>query len=266
MKRIEQVWTSFKLGPGPGLKVGVLLFMFNFITVNFSVADEISEGCNETLTDLTHTLRSCDVVIGRRNTDLATRIRAFQVRGKTHLAVGNIRAAMADFTSALSALPDGRLKGYVLYLRGQSRFDYAKRTDGVINASLDDLENANALAPANPRILETLARIYLIADRPEDAIRTANSAVENDPRALDARKSRAQAFEATGRNREAISDLNALLERRIGDPDLLAWRGRLHEKRRNVKQALADYRNAARRKTTQQLLDGIKRMERVLGE
>jgi len=245
---------------GPALGVAVLLL----ISAPAS-GDDIADACNDTLNDITNTLRACDVVIGRQNTDRATRIRAFQVRARTHLAAGNLNAALADFSTAISALPDGKLKGYVLYLRAQSRFDYSPRSPKSIALSLDDLERANVLASGNLRILETLARVYSAAGRDQAALGSANAALVIDPRSRSARKVRARAYESRGMNREALDDLNILLHRQLADPDLLTWRGRLHEKRRNAVKALADYRNAARVKTTQELLDGIERMERVLG-
>lgn len=241
-------------------------FAVFLLLANPATADEISDACNESLTDVINTLRACDVVIGRQNTDRASRIRAFQTRAKAHLAAGNLKAALNDFSSAISALPDGKLKGYVLFLRAQSRFDYGNRTQQTIAASLDDLEVANGLASGNPGILETLSRVYLAAERYRDAIWSAETALTHDPRMIVARKTRARAFEAMGRTRDALTDLDILLKRQLADPGLLAWRGRLHEKRRNIRQALADYRNAARIKTTQELLDGIKRMEKVLGK
>jgi len=255
MTWLDQVWTYLKPAFG-----GVLLFM-----ASAASADEISDACNDNLGDVVNTLRACDVVIGRQETDRASRIRAFQVRARTHLAAGNVAAALSDFSTAISALPDGKLKGYVLYLRALSRFDYTKHTRQSIASSLGDLERANALAPANPRILETLARVYGTAGRPRDAIRNASAALAYDPRLPTARKVRARSYETTSQTRKALNDLDVLLERQLADPDLLTWRGRLHEKRRNLRQALADYRNAARVKTTQELLDAIARLERVLG-
>ncbi len=256
MMWFNQVWRLLL----PIFGIGLILFAPSSVE-----ADRISRLCNDSSTDLINTLRACDVVIGRQNTGLAERIRAFQIRAKAHLATDNITAALNDLTSAISALPDGKLKGYVLFLRAQTRFDYSPRTDNAIAASLADLEQGDTLAPANPRIIEILARVYGFSGQHQNAIDRATSVLENDYRALAARKIRAYAFEALGKNREALIDLNALLERQRGNSDLLAWRGRLYEKRRNVTKALADYRNAARIKTTQNLLDGIKRMERILG-
>jgi len=221
--------------------------------------------CNETHRNTLNTLRACDVVIGRRGTNKAVRIQAFQIRGKTHLATGNVSAAIADFTSAIDALPNGKLKGYVLFLRAQSRFDYTEKTATSLKATLDDLEIANDLAPDNPRILESLAKAYSAAGQHEDAARTAALVLTIDPRALNAYKVRATAFEALGQTHDAILELNTLLDRKLRDPELLAWRGRLHEKRRNAYLALADYRNAARLETTNELLAGIKRMKALLG-
>jgi len=241
---------------------GVLLLLFSADPVG---ADEVSDACNDNLGNITNVLRACDVVIGRQETDRATRIRAFQVRARTHLAAGNIDAALSDFSTAISALPDGKLKGYVLYLRAQSRFDYTRRDPQALKDSLNDLERANELAPANPRILEILARLYQAAGRNQEAIKSAGEALFYDPRSISARKTRAQLYDADGLTREALIDLNILVERQLANPDLLTWRGRLHEQRRNLKQALADYRNAARVKTTQEVLDGIQRVERALG-
>jgi len=256
MKCFGQVWTvTFSV-------FGVVLLL---LTAGPVGGDEISDACNDGLSDITNILRACDVVIGRQETDRATRIRAFQVRARTHLAAGNIAAALADFSTAISALPDGKLKGYVLFLRAQSRFDYTPHSLQSITDSLNDLERANGLAPANPRILETLARLYQATGRNQQAIKSTDEALFYDPRSISARKTRAQLYEADGLTREALEDLNVLVERQLANPDLLTWRGRLHEKRRNLKQALADYRNAARVKTTQEVLDGIQRVERVLG-
>ena len=256
MKCFGQVWT---ITP-PAFGVFLLL-----LTAGPVGGDEISDACNDGLSDITNILRACDVVIGRQETDRATRIRAFQVRARTHLAARNITAALADFSTAISALPDGKLKGYVLYLRAQSRFDYTQQSPQSIKDSLNDLERANGLAPANPRILETLARLYQAAGRNQDAVKSTGEALIYDPRSISARKTRAQLYEADGLTREALNDLNVLVSRQLANPDLLTWRGRLHEKRRNLIQALADYRNAARVKTTQEVLDGIQRVERVLG-
>ena len=255
MKRFWQVCRFFI----PVSGVAFFLFM-----PSISKSDEISRQCNDTNLDLNNALRACDVVIGRQNTSRAKRIRAFQVRAKVHLAAGNITASLNDLTSAIAALPDGRLKGYVLFLRAQTRFDYVARTEKTITASLADLERADTLAPANPRIIEILARVYGFSGQYSKAIDRATRVLNNDPRALIARKIRARAYETLGQNRNAIRDLDSLLARTRGDSTLLAWRGRLHEKRRNVVKALADYRNAARISTTQELLDGIKRLERIL--
>jgi len=241
--------------------VGLVLFLF---APPESHANAIENQCKDTYFDITNTLRACDVVIGRQNTDRATRIRAFQVRAKVHLAAGNITAALDDFSSAISALPDGKLKGYVLFARALTRFDHYHRTDAAIALSLADLEQANNLAPGNPRIVEKLARLYEASGHYRDAIRVASIALQSDPQALAARKTRARAYEAMGKNINALSDLDILLERQKSNADLLTWRGHLHEKRRNYVHALADYRNAARHRTTQELLDRINRIERLL--
>jgi len=243
----------------------ILSFLMLIILSSTATAGDPLGGCNETHRDTLNTLRACDVVIGRQDTHKAVRLQAFQIRGKAHLAAGNITAALADFTTVINALPMGKLKGYVLYLRGQSRFDYTEKTPASLKASVGDLEVANDLAPDNPRIMETLAKAYSVAGRHEDALRVASTVIQLNPRTLTAFRVRAASHEALGRNREAILDLNTLIDRKLRDAELLTWRGRLHEKRRNAHQALADYRNAARVETTDDLLAGIKRMEKLLG-
>jgi tetratricopeptide (TPR) repeat protein len=257
MKCIEQAWRQYVLF------WGLAFALFTPVTAH---SDEISRQCTDTNLDLINTLRSCDVVIGRQNTPRAERIRAFQVRAKIHLASRNIDASINDLTSAISALPDGKLKGYVLFLRGQTRFDYSARTPQSVDASLVDLEQADNLSPDNPRIIELLARVYGHKGLHLNAINQATAVLKNDDRALTARKVRAAAYEASGNTREALIDLDILLERQRGNPDLLTWRGRIHERRRNLVQALADYRNAARLETTQELLDSIERTEKALGQ
>lgn len=255
MRGIDQVWRTI------GSVMGASLFLLTPIAAH---SDQIARQCTDTHIDLINALRSCDVVIGRQNTPRADLIRAFQIRAKLHLARGNIDASMNDLTSAISALPDGKLKGYVLFLRGQTRFDYQPRTPQSTDTALVDLERADTLSPDNPRILELLARLYGHKGLHLNAIKHATAVLENDNRALVARKVRAAAYEAMGSSREALKDLDILIARQRGAADLLAWRGRLHEKRRNVVKALADYRNAARIETTEELLEGIARVEKIL--
>jgi len=81
-------------------------------------ADTAAEGCREAYGDVENTILSCDVYIAKPATRPIDRIRAYQIRAKAHLAAGHIQEALVDFSRAIDEMPDGRLKGYVRFLRG----------------------------------------------------------------------------------------------------------------------------------------------------
>jgi len=224
-------------------------------------SDTAAEGCREAYGDVENTILSCNVYIAKPSTRPVDRIRAYQIRGKAHLAAGHIEEALVDFTRAIDDMPDGRLKGYVRFLRGTVWFDHTPRTPDNLQRALIDLEAADLEAPGVPRILETLARAYIRAGNDDRAVRAGTLALEGDPKSMIARRMRATALERRGDIEQARWDVDALVRRLPKDADLKAWRGRLHEKLGAWPRALYDYREAAKIETTDELLAAIERME-----
>jgi len=225
-------------------------------------ADTAAEGCREAYGDVENTILSCNVYIAKPTTRPIDRIRAYQIRGKAHLAAGHIDEALVDFTRAIEEMPDGRLKGYVRFLRGTVWFDHTPRAPDNLQRAMIDLEAADLEAPGVPRILETLARAYVRAGNDDRAVRAGTLALEGDPKSMIARRMRATALERRGDIEQARWDVDALVRRLPKDGELKAWRGRLHEKMGAWPRALCDYREAAKIETTDELLAAIERMER----
>jgi len=243
-------------------RVGFLFLALCLTAVIPARADTAAEGCREAYGDVENTILSCNVYIAKPTTRPVDRLRAYQIRGKAHLAAGHIEDALVDFTHAIDDMPDGRLKGYVRFLRGTVWFDHTPRTPENLQRALIDLEAADLEAPGVPRILETLARAYVRAGNNDRAVRAGTLALEGDPKSMIARRMRAMALERRGDIEEARWDVDALVRRLPRDAELKAWRGRLHEKLGAWPRALYDYRAAAKIETTDELLAAIERMER----
>ncbi len=231
--------------------------------VSAASASEASNGCREAYSDYLNTIYACNLVIAKPSLATPHLIRALQIRAQALLASGRPLAAIRDYSIAIDRLPVGRLQGYILYLRGTTRLKYLR--DGQKTGTAD-LERANRQAPANTRILEALAGAYANQDRQRDAIGMASRVLDVDPRSVIARKIRARALELTGQSHLAIKDLDKLISDTPRDYDLSLWRGRIHHLRNNLHAALADYRNAARVKSTDELLTKIESLERALGQ
>ena len=223
-------------------------------------ASKAHKGCREAFSDYTNTIHACNVLISSPDIPAAQLIRALQVRAGAYLASRNPELAEQDYTSAIERLPKGQLQGYILYQRGQLRVTYLpkKREAGLV-----DLYQANALAPANTRILEALALAYLGQNNAKDALIYATQAVEIDPRSVIARKAIARAYQTQGKTHLVLKELNALLNLSPRDHDLLVWRGEINQKRNNIHAALADFRRAARIKSTDEILYRIRELEKL---
>lgn len=232
-----------------------------FCLIPPSHANEAAKGCREAYADHANTIRACNVVIASTEIPVPHLIRALQIRAQALLSVGKPSDAVVDYTSAIVRLPTGQLQGYILYLRGRVRVQFLPDQSEL---GLLDLEQANAQAPANTRILEALAEVYLKNNQPEKTIRAASQAIEADPRSVVARRAKAHAHEKKGQLRLVLAELNTLLLQSPHDYDLFVWRGRIHQKRNNIYSALADYRKAVRIRTSDVLLERIKKLERAL--
>ncbi len=230
----------------------------------YSWANAPEKGCREAFGDYLNTIRACNVVLSSPTLQIPEVIRALQIRAQALLGAGKPELAVIDYSRAITYLPKGQMQGYILYLRGKSRLDFLSSSPEVLETAVQDLEQANAQAPLNARILEALATAYLKQQHPEDAIRAATEALNADERSVIARKLRAQAHELTGRPRLALPDLDALLLNTPHDHELLVWRGRIHQNRNNVHAALTDFRKAARIQTTDKILERIRQLESLL--
>lgn len=222
---------------------------------------DVEDGCRESFTDHANTILACNVVIASPSISIPRLIRALQIRAQAFLSTGRPEEAVADYSNAIEKLPVGQLQGYILYLRGRIRVRYIP---GQLEQGTHDLELANAQAPANTRILEALAEVYLAMEQPLETIRVASQAIETDARSVIARKSRARAYDQLGKSHLALKDLNALLLQTPHNYDLIFWRGRIHQKRNNIYSALADFRNAVRIQSSDALSERIQELERLL--
>ncbi|NQV99035.1 MAG: hypothetical protein HQ483_05020 [Rhodospirillales bacterium] len=224
---------------------------------------EAEKGCREAYADHANTIFACNVVIASPSVPIPQLIRALEIRAQALLSTGKPELALVDYTHAIGYLPAGKLQGYILYLRGKTYLIHL--ADQLPNA-LADLQRANRQAPGNTRILEALATAYGKAGQTVDAIRIASEAIASDRRSVTALQIRAESYEKRGQIRQALDDLDALLAESPHDPDLMIWRGRIHQRRNNLYAALADYRNAARLRSDADLLARIQRLEQQIGK
>ncbi len=238
----------------------LLLIVMAFACLNVK-ASASTNGCRDGFSDYKNTIYACNVLIAKPGLSTPQMVRALQVRAQALIVANRPADAVRDYTSAIERLPKGRLQGYLLYLRGRTNLEYL---NGQVGQGTRDLEAANTLAPGNTRILEALAGAYYGQARYQEAITISTQAIDADPRSVVARKIRAQANENIGKAFKALVDLDMLLIQMPRDYDLLVWRARIHYTRNNSYAALADYRKAARIKTTDEILAVIARLERIL--
>jgi len=224
-------------------------------------AAEVREGCRDSFSDYSNTIYACNIIIATPGLPVPELIRALQVRAQALVGVGQPHDAIRDYDSAIDRLPSGRLQGYILYLRGRTRLEHLTEEQGL---GIADLERANALAPSNTRILEALASASFKQNNLENTIKHASNALESDPRSVIARKLRARALDNTQQSYLALRDLDVLISATPRDYDLLVWRARIHHRRNNLHAALADYRKAARIRSSDELLSLITQIEQWL--
>lgn len=224
---------------------------------------DVRDGCREGFSDYSNTIYACNIVISTPELATPELIRALQIRAQALVGSGQPGAAVRDYSSAIDRLPSGRLQGYILYLRGRTRLEHIteSRVEGI-----SDLERANTLAPANTRIREALASIYFQQGRYEKAIKHSSDVLASDPRSVIARKVRARALEQSGQSYLTLKDLDVLITGTPRDYDLIVWRARIHHTRNNLHAALADYRKAARIKSSDELLSLIVQIEQWLDD
>ncbi len=126
---------------------------------------------------------------------------AFWGRGLTRLALSgsNTRRALDDFEEAIGASPP-YLPAFL------ARADYYL-INGEVDRAIEDLEAAQRLAPQDPRVLGQLANAYASAGAYEEALDTADAALEINPAEVLALFGRGRARIATGDSTGAQADL-----------------------------------------------------------
>ncbi len=115
---------------------------------------------------------------------------AYYMSGKVNLAVKNWELALAKDPKSL-----GVLNNMSLCL--------ARESDKNVPRSLELINRAVALAPANAEILDTFGDILMIAKRPLEAIGKYELAVRSDPGRIETRRKAVKAYEMLGMKGQA---------------------------------------------------------------
>ncbi len=115
---------------------------------------------------------------------------AYYMSGKVNLAVKNWELALAKDPKSL-----GVLNNISLCL--------ARESDKNVPRSLELINRAVALAPANAEILDTFGDILMIAKRPLEAIGKYELAVRSDPSRIETRRKAVTAYEMLGMKGQA---------------------------------------------------------------
>ena len=148
---------------------------------------------------------------------------------------------LADLDQALQLAPDSA-RAY--FRRGWAILNFPLIGDAPNpQAALDDLQKAVALDPKHAEAQFTLARAFLTANRPAEALVPANRAVELDPQLSAYRRLRAHIQAALGDFHAAIDDLTAAIDREPAPKPqaaLHAERAYLHHRLGEAASAQAD--------------------------
>jgi len=176
----------------------------------------------------------------------------YQHRGELYRQKGDMQKAVEQLTKALELSPENIT---ALLLRASIYFEQ-KQTDKAIadidkaielqptlahphlmkveilaatnqlDKAIDHLEKLEKTFPGNDQVLDRLGAFYLMANRPREAINTANQILTKDSDNFAALRLRADAYLNIGKHAEAIADFDKALTQKDDDEGLLnnyAW-------------------------------------------
>lgn len=136
-----------------------------------------------------------------------------------HLALGIVsayldwdwEAAREHFEQAIELNP-GLAASHILYAHNYFL------PKGDLDGAEQRIRHARQLDPRNPATIVALANIFALRDRPDDAIRAYDRALDHDPDFIFAHWGRARVKASQGRVEEAAADVDALREKGVRSP------------------------------------------------
>ncbi|MBI4892713.1 MAG: protein kinase [Acidobacteria bacterium] len=169
------------------------------------------------------------------------------LKGRGYLArfdvAGNLDRAIADFRQAVAADPNYALAhaalGEALWRRSRTSGDVASAARAVEHAEL-----AVRLNPALPTLRTSLAAIYTMGGRPDDAISELKEALKSAPDSAEAHRELARVYQSQGRFPEAEASFRRAIEARPTDWYGYLLLGLLYQEMLEFDKAIAAFRHA----------------------
>ncbi len=164
---------------------------------------------------------------------------AYNNRGLIFMRRGEFQRALDEFNLALKHASNDQSRYLHHYNRG--------RLHGLLkayDASLADFAEAQRFNPDNPQVRSYRCLTYIGMNRFDDALADCNAALAKSNNVFTL-TSRGNAWLGKGNLDAALNDYEAALKINPNYVRAYVGRGQLHEKRRNLAAARADYRMAA---------------------